>query len=508
MNGKSFPIAVEGQKVVYAAEMARIEDVAVKAGDGTTAEYMLAAADGIYEVVLNYIQEKNLPNVVTLICGKGNNAGDTYAVAAKLLDNEFQVKAFQLFPLENCSDLCKMQFKSFKDKGGEVLQVDSVDQVIFDEGVLVLDGILGTGFKGRVIDLIRDVIHKLNLSNNSVIAIDIPSGVSGDSGIVEDVAVMASLTAYVGFLKVGHLYNQGFEHVGELHGVQFGLSQHYIEEIQPFGFIVNSEIITRNLPFRKRTVNKYAVGQVVILAGSLGMPGAAILASKAALRSGAGMVRLCHPVGMEQELSVSPPEVVRHAYTLDKMDKILEELSRSKAILVGPGLGRSENIPMILSKIYKEAKCPIVIDGDALFFFEGGVKNAILTPHKGELRKLLNIDDQVSDLEVIKLTEEFAKFHDVVIVFKGAPTTVISPSHPKIIIPFGNKGMASGGMGDALAGIIASFLAQGKDLREAAILGTTFHALAGDKAKETKSEFSMIASDLIDSLPSLFLQNQ
>jgi NAD(P)H-hydrate epimerase len=189
------------------------------------------------------------------------------------------------------------------------------------------------------------------------------------------------------------------------------------------------------------------------------------------------------------------------------MERIFQEFSRTNAILIGSGLGRSEDVPKVLKKIYSEAKCPLVIDGDALFFFDGGVRHAILTPHKGELKKLLQLSEEISDLELIRLSEEFAKLHDVVIVFKGAPTTVIAPNKPKVIIPYGNKGMASGGMGDALAGIIASLLAQGKELREAAILGATIHALAGDKAKESHSQYSMIASDLIESLPLIFLQS-
>jgi NAD(P)H-hydrate epimerase len=353
----------------------------------------------------------------------------------------------------------------------------------------------------------KEVIQKLNRSPNPILAVDIPSGVIGDSGIVEGEAVNADLTVYVGLLKIGHLYNQGFEYAGELHAVDFGMSEKYISEIESFGSIVNLEIVVKNLPFRKRTVNKYSVGQVLLIAGSPGMPGAAILAAKAALRSGAGMVRLCHPPDMEYELFGCPPEVVRHSYTVDHMEKIFQELSRTNAILIGSGLGRSNDVPKILKRVYQEATCPLVIDGDALFFFEGGTRPAILTPHKGELKKLLKVSEEISDLELIRLAEEFAKIHKVVIVFKGAPTTVIAPNQPKVIIPYGNKGMASGGMGDALAGIITSLLAQGKELREAAILGATIHALAGDKAKETHSQYAMIASDLIESLPLIFLQS-
>jgi NAD(P)H-hydrate epimerase len=507
MGMKNFPVPVEGQKVVSATRMAEMEARAILEGDATSNEYMEKAAQGIFEVAIRYIQEKNLKYEVILVCGKGNNGADAYSVGELLLENDIKVSAYQLFPLETASQLCREHAESFKDKGGEIYEMNKISEFLLPPGVFVLDGMLGTGFRGRVEGLMKEVIQKLNRSPNPILAVDIPSGVIGDSGIVEGEAVNADLTVYVGLLKIGHLYNQGFEYAGELHAVDFGMSEKYISEIESFGSIVNLEIVVKNLPFRKRTVNKYSVGQVLLIAGSPGMPGAAILAAKAALRSGAGMVRLCHPPDMEYELFGCPPEVVRHSYTVDHMEKIFQELSRTNAILIGSGLGRSNDVPKILKRVYQEATCPLVIDGDALFFFEGGTRPAILTPHKGELKKLLKVSEEISDLELIRLAEEFAKIHKVVIVFKGAPTTVIAPNQPKVIIPYGNKGMASGGMGDALAGIITSLLAQGKELREAAILGATIHALAGDKAKETHSQYAMIASDLIESLPLIFLQS-
>ena len=507
MGSKRFPIAVEGQKVVFASEMVRIEKKAISEGDGTAETYMLRAAEEIFQVVLNYLQEKSLSNQIIILCGKGNNGGDAYAVGEKLLNSSFDVKAYQLGGLAECSELCRLHAKVFEEQGGTIHEIGAVAEVEFPEDALVLDGLFGTGFKGQLTELMKGVISKLNSSSNPVIAIDIPSGVSGDTGFVENVAVMADLTVYVGFLKVGHLYNQGFDYVGNLHRVDFGLSEKYLHEMQSFGALVNPEIIGKNLPIHKRTVNKYAVGQVMVIAGSPSMPGAAILASKAALRSGGGVVRFFYPTIMGQELTECPLEVVRHSYSLDDMNKLHEELPRTKAILVGSGLGRSSDIPKILKHIYAVSKCPLVIDGDALFFFEGGAENAVLTPHKGELQKLLKLEKPISDLELIERAEMFALKHKVIIVFKGAPTTVIAPPHPKIIIPYGNKGMASAGMGDALAGIITSLIAQGKEPREAAILGAPIHALAGDHAKKLKSEYSMSASDLIDSLPHIFLQS-
>ena len=486
MVQKYFPIPVEDKKVVTSKEMARIEALAILEGDGSASQYMEKAALGIVDVVLQFSEENKLPREVILLCGKGNNAGDCFLVGKKLLEKGYKVSAFHLFELSECNELCQIHAKGFCEKGGGIYSAEKVD---FHPNVLVLDGLLGTGFKGTVTGIMKDVIEKINSAENPVIAIDIPSGVSADTGHVENVAVIADVTIYLGLMKVGHLYNKGFDHVGELIRVDFGLSKKYIAKAEPFGYIVNKEIAIKNLPIRARTANKYSVGQVIIVAGSPGMGGAAIIAAKAAQKIGAGIIRLFHPPGMESELALLPPEVVR----MNDIQTLLKEFHRTKAVLVGPGLGRSEEISKLLNLIYSNAKCPIVIDGDALHFFAGGIENAILTPHKGELRKLLEVDESVNDLDLIKKAEQFAHQHKITLIFKGAPTTIISPNHPKIIIPFGTNCLATAGTGDALAGIITTLLAQGLTPHNAATLGTTLHALASTKTSDRLTASSLIS---------------
>ncbi len=485
MTQKYFPVSVEGDKVVSASEMARIESVAILEGDATADQYMEKAALGILDIVLRYIEEKKLPRTVLLLCGKGNNGGDCFSVGEKLLAIGYKVAAHHLFPISDCSQLCQIHANGFLKMGGEIYPVG---EIVIPPNILILDGLLGTGFHGKVTGLMKEVIDKVNAAQNPVISIDIPSGVAGDTGRVETVAVIAEITAYLGLMKVGHLYNQGFDYVGNLIKVDFGLSKQYVEKALPFGYIVNQEIVSKNLPIRVRTANKYSVGQVVLVAGSPGMPGAAIIAAMGAQKMGAGIIRLFHSPGMECELAALPPEVVR----MSQIQTLLEELHRTKAILVGPGLGRTGDIPKLLDLLYSKAKCPIVIDGDALFFFKGGVENAILTPHKGELQKLLQLDESLGDLDLIKKAEEFSLLHNIIIVYKGPATTIISPNHPKIIIPFGTSNMSTAGMGDALAGIITTLIAQGASLHLAATLGATLHALAG-----AKSPSPLTASKLI-----------
>lgn len=510
MSLKIFPIPYEDGKVTTAYSVVEVERKAIAEQVSRGEEFMKNAATGIFEIVARFMMGRKCNSHLYMVCGKGNNAGDAYTVGSMFLrEGGVEVTAYQFFPLKECSDLCKLHAAKFTKAGGKINFVKSIQDVEFEDDCVILDGLFGSGFKGKVEGLVGEGILKVNHCQNPVIAIDISSGVPGDTGVVEGPAIIADMTICLGTVKIGHLYNQGFEYTGELHRVDFGISQHYIDAIEPFGYLINPAVIKYNYPRHKRTANKYEVGKVGIVGGSRDMPGAPILSAKGALRSGAGMVHLFHPPGLGAEFSQLPPEVLRSEIALDNLQKFSDEMSRTKALLIGPGLGRTEHISELLEKVYETANCPLVIDGDALFYFESShSKPAVLTPHRGELTRLLSVEKGISDLDLLNLAEEFAKKHNVVLVCKGAPTTLVFPSRSKLIIMHGNVGMASGGVGDVLAGIIASIAAQGKNIEEAAILGATLHALAGDLAKETKSIQSMTASDLIEAIPSLFLERE
>ncbi len=497
---QSRPVPLEGQKITTAAAMAVMEKRAIEEGDASGAEYMDKAAAQIFKQTMNFIHEGGFSSDVVLLCAKGNNSGDAYATGKHLIEEGCQVTALQLFNLDECSFLCKQHATEFTKKGGKILYGDEMKNFKLPSKSVVIDGLLGTGFHGKVEGEMAELIERINQSHHAVISIDIPSGVSGDRGIVDGAAIYADLTIYLGLLKVGHLFNQGYEHVGQIAGIDFGISKKYIDDIEAFAYVVNPKVATRNLPHHKRTSNKYTVGQVGLYSGSPNYSGAAILACHAALRTGAGIVRLYHPEGVEKLVTNMAPEVIRTKFDLNA---ISEESNRIKAFLVGPGLGRSKEVQDNLEKLYKVGNCPFVIDADALFFFENIEREAVLTPHRGELCHLLKCDQTVGDIDLLEMAEKFAKEKRVTIVCKGAPTTIVSFEGPKIVIPYGNRGMASGGMGDALGGIIASLIAQGKSCREGAILGATLHALAGDAAAQIKSEASMTASDLIDALSNL-----
>lgn len=500
---QSRPVPLEGQKITTASAMAAMEKKAIEEGDATGAEYMDKAAAGIFSLVVNYVSDGGFPKEVVILGAKGNNTGDAYATGKHLLDEDFVVTSLQLYPLDECSELCQKHAKEFEKKGGKILYGNDIMDFHLPKKSVVLDGLLGTGFKGKVEGAMGELIEMVNDSHHVVVSIDIPSGVTGDRGIVEGSAIYADLTIYLGLLKVGHLFNQGYEHVGQIASVDFGISKKYIDELEPFAYVVNPQIAKKNLPHHKRTANKYTVGQVGVFAGSRKYPGAAMLATHAALKTGAGMVRHYHEDGMENLVTAMAPEVIRTKFTLDA---VKEEASRIKCMLVGPGLGREDGVKQNLEEIYKIGDYPLVIDADALFFLNSIERNAVLTPHRGELCRLLNVDSSIGDIDILEKAEQFAMDKKVTIVCKGAPTTIVSFEGPKVVIPYGNRGMASGGMGDALGGMIAALIAQGKSCREGAILGATLHALAGDTAAQIKSETSITASDLIDAIPTLFLE--
>lgn len=496
---KPRPVPFEGEKITTALAMAEMEKRAIEEHDATGAEYMDLAADGITALILDFLNENQ--GEIVILCAKGNNSGDAYAVGERLLSKGHQVTALQISNLEESSPLCQSHAKVFCKKGGIILTGDKIKNFSFPSGCLIIDGLLGTGFHGKVEGEMAKLIERVNHLHCGVIAIDIPSGVAGDTGRVEGAAIYADLTIYLGLIKVGHLYNQGYEHVGELAHVNFGISAHYIDELTPFAYLVNPEVIYKNIPRHSRTANKYQVGQVGIVAGCDKYPGAAIIAAHAALRTGAGLVRHYHQEGMGALLTSMAPEVIRTTFSVEAIE---EEKDRIKALLVGPGLGRGARVPKMLEAIYAIGQFPLVIDADALFFFEKIDRLAVLTPHRGELCRLLGCSIDVDDLQLLEKTQQFANQHRTTVVVKGAPTTIVSFEGPKVVIPYGNPGMASGGMGDALGGMIASLIAQGMPPREGAILGATLHALAGDRAARCKSEASMTASDLIEAIPHIY----
>ncbi len=496
---------LEGLKIVTAEEMARIEKLAYKDG-ASEQKFMENAGVAIAAAVEEFLEQQELPKIVTLLVGKGNNGGDAFAAGARLLAQGIQVNALQLYPLEECSPLCQKMCQKFRSSGGPVHPVYEKHSFPFAPDGVILDGLVGTGFRGKAQGVLARAIEQANQSELPIIAIDIPSGLNGDTGEVGSVAIEATETIALGLPKLGFFLNEGWHYVGTLRHADFGLGENYIAKANASAHLINEHNISDALPPIKRTRHKYQAGYVLSVAGSFDMPGAAILASYAVLRAGAGIVRLFHPRGMEAELSGAPFELIREGWDGKQLKRIQEEALRAKALLIGPGMGRSTKAKQMFHKIIKAIKLPMVCDADALFFLAQSTswklpKGSILTPHHGEMHQLLKSKKNNS----LELCQAYAQKKNVTVVLKGAPTFIFHPDVSPLVVTRGDPGMATAGSGDVLTGIIAAMRAQGLEARTAAAVSVYLHGLAGELAASTLTSYCLTASDLIEFLPEAFL---
>jgi len=495
-------------KVVTSFEMSRIESKALFSG-GVDAEFMEEAGCQVARLAHAYIERHDIKNQVTLLCGKGNNGGDAYVAGIHLLSMGYNVDALQLFPFKNCSELCQINQTKFFNAGGLVKEVLSPDDLILPLNGLIIDGIFGTGFKGKIESSLSSIIFKVNHSKLPIVSIDIPSGLNGDSGIASEETIIANETAFLGLPKTGFFLEDGWNYVGKLRYVDFGLPFKYIKESKADFITIDIQQAKSLMPQIVRNRNKYEAGFVVGLAGSSGMSGAAILSSTAALKSGSGIVKLFYNENIENQLENSLNELIKIPYNATDHLLIIEKINKATAAFIGPGIGLEPETCKLLKKILPKIKKPCVIDADALNILSTSKiklpKNVVLTPHKGEMERLLGFDTkQKLNMTFLDACQAFVDKHIVTLVLKGGPTFIFSPSQTIHINLMGDPGMATAGSGDVLTGLIASLLAQGLTCHEAALFGTFLHGASGEIAAEEKTSYCMIASDIIDHFPEAF----
>lgn len=495
-------------KIVSPHQMAEIESQAYRDGSSEV-RFMDEAGSGISLVVYDFVEQNNIDRQVFLLCGKGNNAGDAYVAGLNLMHLGYDVIAYQLFPIAECSKLCQYNYQRFVKDSGQVVQVQSAEDVLFNESGIIVDGIFGTGFHGSVNEPIGSIIYKANQSGLSIIAIDIPSGLNGETGETHGEAIKASATAFLGLPKTGFFFREGWNCVGDLLHVDFGLPEKFLQDIDSELILLAKTSLTALKPKIKRNRDKYQSGYVVGMASSPGYPGAGILASEAALCSGAGIVRLLYPDGMQAEIAHSPYELIKTAYHYNDAQPVVQALNRANAAFIGPGYGLIPAARRLLAAALPKLTIPCVIDADALTILsEENIAlptNAILTPHLGEMCRLLHVTKPPElTMEFLKTCQIYVNVKNVTLVLKGGPSFIFHPNQPIMISPFGDPGMATAGSGDVLTGLIASLLAQGLSLQNAAILGVYLHGIAGEQAAQSLTSYCMVATDMITFFPDAF----
>lgn len=461
-----------------------------------------------------YWFEKRFDNLnnIHVFCGIGNNGGDGLAIARILHNKGYNVIIHIVWFGKTGSSDFEMNLKRVSRDDIPVFHIHPGEQLPeLQENSIIIDAILGSGLNKPVIGIVSKVIDSINQSSFITISVDIPSGLSSDKKQFHTQKVEAEYTITFQMPKLSFFLAENSKYVGEWQNVYIGLDNNYIEK-QPTNFFFVDEVYARSIASkykREKYDTKDIYGHALVLAGSQGKTGAAILASKACIKSGAGLVTAHIPKSAIHALGVIVPEVMVDVD--EDVDYItrLKKINKYSAIGVGPGIGTELATQKLLLEVLHKSQDPLVIDADGLNIIAENKSwlkylpaNSILTPHVKEFERLLSKTS--SNIKRIELQQEFSITFNSYIVLKGAHTAISCPDGNVFFNSTGNPGMATAGSGDVLTGIITGLLAQGINSEDAAILGVYLHGLAGDLAAEVLSMHSLTAGDIIEYLPYAF----
>ena len=447
---------------------------------------------------------------IFFVCGTGNNGADGVAVARILSLRGYQTKVLIVGDEDRGTEEFKLQLRVAKRLNVPVCKaVEQAEYIKRGECDLIVDALFGVGLSREVKGVYAEVIEQINRSGIPVISVDLPSGVSADDGKILGCAVKAGVTVTFGSEKVGMILYPGTEYCGERIVAEIGLAEKlYFDERKEkeLAFTYDEEDLKR-LPKRPAYSNKGTFGRVLVIAGSPNMGGAALFAGVAAYRMGAGLVEIATVKENRALLQAELPEAVLTVYDplMDPADWLIPVMKRAKAIVLGPGLGLKGNGAEILALLLEQATVPTVIDADGLNLIAGdkrlkdrlkGKSHVILTPHLGEMSRLTGKTVSEIQRELIGTARDYSRETGVICAMKDARTIVASPDEKVYVNTTGNAGMATGGSGDLLAGMVGALLAEGMEPYESACLGVWLHGHYGDMAKERYGARTMIASDL------------
>ncbi len=544
---------------VLSTEGMRALDKAAKealAGDVTAIEagydLMKQAGAALFEKVVETLDNfgiGNAPRSVAVFVGGGNNGGDGLVLAKLLIEAGIPCTTYSLAAAEKFQNEAKMALDDFAQAGGRLIVYSPTEVVTqaetarraprFAGFTLAVDCMLGNGAHGELRETFAAAVRDIAASKIPVVAADAPTGYDSQEHVRREPCIHALETLMFGFPRLDAYIREGGPAFGEASVAPLGYPASTVAQFSENTFLATEALIPQMLPERDDWGDKRKQGCAMIVAGSGDMPGAAALCTKAALRSGAGLVTLASPDAIMPVLQAKLSEPVfcnlqdmagqdgdsvdDRATTLAPahIPQIIEKAKHNQALAIGPGLGSADCTRDAVIEILPQLGCPTVIDADALnaiaalnktvasptsgaSSFLAGIKaEAILTPHRREFERIFGALP-ANDIDIPALLREIAHHTKKVILLKGAPTFVASPDGRVFVIPAHNSGLAKGGSGDVLTGIITALLAQGLPTCEAAVLGALLHQKAGRIARTKKGAFSMLPSDVIDALPQAF----
>lgn len=451
------------------------------------------------------------PKRVLVVSGTGNNGGDGLAIGRLLALRGIEVTFFLAGNPDKMTGETASQIQIVQNSG--FLVQSKLEDAEYD---MVVDALFGIGLSRRIEGEYARIIDRINEYKKRgafILSVDIPSGICADTGRIMGCAVRANLTVTFAFAKRGQLFYPGREYCGKLVVRDIGITEKSLPELHPCAFYLEKEDIAKKLPYRAPCGNKGTFGKVLLLAGSMDMSGACILCGTGIFRSGAGMVRIITPACNRQILQQSLPEAMLYTFEgAPDEGKVKQALDWCDVVVAGPGMGTDENACLLVKWILQQKELPMVLDAGALNLLAAHRELAdlaalrkpgrtIMTPHPGELCRLLSADRKEYEEGREGLVFQLARRFGCIVEAKDAVTIVAGgPKEAMYINSSGNDGMATAGSGDVLAGITGSLLAQGMEPFEAAVLSVYLHGLAGECASEKRGRRGVMATDILRGL--------
>ncbi|MCX8073418.1 MAG: NAD(P)H-hydrate dehydratase [Candidatus Binatia bacterium] len=502
-------------RLVSAAQMRMLDRVTIEEFGVPSFALMERAARGAVKVFHRHFPAESRKRVL-IVAGKGNNGGDGMVCARLLAEQGISVSVALL---ADPGDLKGDAARAYRELVGTAISVvPNINPrelaALLSDATAVFDGLLGTGLNSPVSGALAEAIDLLNGSGKPILALDTPSGLDSDRGIPLGRAVCANVTATFGLPKVGLVVYPGRAFVGRLEVVDIGIPEAAVTRAEPRYWQLEAVDVARRLIHRPPTAHKGTCGHVLVVGGAIGRTGAAKMAAEGALRAGAGLVTLAGPASLQLTLSSHLPEMM----TLPLPDRggqlrfdetaLRKALEGKTAVVLGPGMGVSEDGRNFVSFILEKTDVPAVCDADALtclaeLWARGHTRrtNLVLTPHPGEFARLTGIVVPEVQQNRPLLAREFAVRHGCVLVLKGASTVIAEENGTVWVNPTGNPGMASGGMGDVLAGLLGGFLAQGLRAVDAALVAVYIHGAAADSLAQSYGETGYVATEVAREVP-------
>ncbi|MFZ5774213.1 MAG: NAD(P)H-hydrate dehydratase [Thermodesulfobacteriota bacterium] len=511
-----------GARVATAEQMRRCDAMAISDWGIPGLELMEHAGRGMVAAMAEQFGELAGRKVVIFV-GPGNNGGDGLVIARLLFERKARPQVVCCCPPERLQGDAAANLERVRTLElplGVCLAEEDLAWVerMLAGSDLVVDALFGVGLAREVAGLLAEVVGLINAATAPVIAVDIPSGLDSDSGRPLGVCVRADLTCACGLAKFAQVQPPGKEYVGRLVVIDIGIPQEVVEAVGVEVVLLDGVAVRPWISCRPLGGHKGTFGHLLTVAGSQGKAGAALLCGRGALRCGVGLLTMAAPKGLVPIFQATLPEAMavampfsQHHFSEADIEAILAVCEGKAAMAMGPGLGTDPDTGALVRRLYGELPFPMVVDADALNLLAGedvlltappAVR--VLTPHPGEMARLAGKSTRELQEDRLAVARDFATRHGVWLVLKGAATVIAGPDGRVAINPTGNPGMATGGMGDVLTGLLSGLLAQGVAPWEAACLAVYMHGLAGDRLVEEGRPFGFLASEVADALPAAF----